>query len=157
MTSDNEGPTRTYRAMRAFLNRMGIDRTMSKLSVSTTIGDATTYATDDPAMIDPELAARFHVDIEGVDVDSLWVQLLPFGIWLDVRNINLFYTSFLINILAFALETVETRVWQPLLKSPLFVEVDTCRPSILSFHSFWGKKEVFMKFLYIHIYIKRCC
>lgn len=77
------GPTRTYRAMRAFLNRMGIDRTMSKLSVSTTIGDATTYATDDPAMLDPELAARFHVDIEGVDVDSLWVQLLPFGIWLD--------------------------------------------------------------------------
>jgi len=80
------GPTRTYRAMRAFLNRMGVERTMSRLSVSTTVGDDVTYATDDPNLLDANLARQFHKDIEGVDVESLWFQLKPFGVWLDTHG-----------------------------------------------------------------------
>lgn len=77
------GPTRTYRAMRAFLNRMGIDRTMSKLSVSTTIGDDVKFATDDPSLLDPTLGDKFMADIERVDVDAFMVKIMPFGVWLD--------------------------------------------------------------------------
>ena len=43
---------------------------MSKLSVSSKIGDNIAYATDDPGMIElDQMAKRFHDDIEAVDVE----------------------------------------------------------------------------------------
>lgn len=75
------GATRDYRAMRAFLHRFGIERTMSKLSVSSKIGDNIAYATDDPGMIElDQMAKRFHGDIEAVDVEvsngvQAWVSV----------------------------------------------------------------------------------